>query len=94
MFLSLLYIVLIALIVVELAIVAWTVNFVRKYAFRPNPEFVDEPEAPEWPESVPEWQRVAFARPARNASTSPRREDGTFRQAERFGRPREANRRH
>ena len=94
MFLSLLYFVLIALIVVELALVAWTVNFLRKYAFRPNPEFADEPDASEWPESVPEWQRVAFARPARNASTSARRGDDAFRQAELFGRPREANRRH
>jgi hypothetical protein len=86
MSLSFLYAVLIALIVVELAVVAWTVNFLRKYAFRPNPGSVDGHEAPEWRQRMPEWQRVAFARPAGNDS----RQDA----AERFARAREANRRH
>ena len=33
---SFLYIVLIGLAVVELGLVAWTANFLRRYAFRPN----------------------------------------------------------
>ncbi len=46
--LSLLYAVLIGLALVELALVGWTLNFLRKYAFRQNPDAVDYHAAHHW----------------------------------------------
>ncbi|MBV8169252.1 MAG: hypothetical protein JO021_20835 [Alphaproteobacteria bacterium] len=94
MFLPVLYAILIALIVVEIGIVAWTVNFLRKYAFRPNPKFADDPDAAEWPASVPEWKRIAFARPARRGSATARAQEAVFSRLERFRHLREAGHRH
>ncbi len=47
--LSLLYAVLVGLALVELALVGWTVNFLRKYAFRRNPGLVDAHATHHWP---------------------------------------------
>lgn len=47
--LSLLYVVLISLILVEFAVVAWSVNFVRKYAFRSSPDLAHKRGAQERP---------------------------------------------
>jgi len=52
--LSVLYGVLIGLGLLELALVGWTVNFLRRYAFRPNPGLVDY-------RAVHHWSRPLYA---------------------------------
>jgi hypothetical protein len=77
--LSLLYIVLIGLFLVELAIVTWTVNFLRKYAFRPNSALAHGHEAHEVP-------RTAWA--------GARQESAATYEDELFEHARDVNRRH
>ena len=64
--LSVLYGVLIGLALVELALVGWTVNFLRKYAFRSNPGLVDYRAAHHW--SQPLYAAAARLRPERAAN--------------------------
>ena len=87
MFLSLLYIVLIGLLLVELAVVTWTVNFVRKYAFRPNPDLAHGHAAHEW---SPQLQVARISQPPRTARVGARRESAAGYEDELFDR----NRRH
>jgi hypothetical protein len=81
MFLSFLYAVLITLAVVELALVAWTVNFLRRYAFRGGAEYPPDDAADHVHRRAREWRLAGLPSRARAAS----------RQKELFEYPRGAN---
>jgi len=92
MFLSFLYSVLIALILVEFAIVGWTVNFLRKYAFRPNPDLAHDHEAQPWARGAPGLQLARISPPPRNVWPGNHGEGAANDAADLFARTREANR--
>jgi len=87
--LSVLYIVLIALALIELGLVAWTINFLRKYAFRPNPDPVRYARSHAWPRPVAGVQLGGLYRAPRH---SPPDRRAANQEAEPSGRPGEANR--
>jgi hypothetical protein len=88
MFWSFLYSVLIVLFVAELALVAWTVNFLRKYAFRPNPD----QETQAWAQDASGLQLARISRPPRNLWAGDHGEGAANDEADLFARARKANR--
>jgi hypothetical protein len=86
MFLSLLYAVLIGLALIELAIVVWSVNFLRKYAFRAGLSH----DRHEWSRAT---SGMRFGWP-RNTWAGVHRENAANQEGELFGSARQANRRH
>jgi hypothetical protein len=93
MFLSLLYITLVGLILAELALVGWSVNFLRKYAFRPNPDLSHDDGPRAWSRPSPGLEFAAISTPSRSASTSTRQETATIHDDDLFDGHRDANRR-
>jgi hypothetical protein len=91
MYLPLLYAILIGLALVELAIVVWSINFLRKYAFRAGPSLAHDRH--EWFRATPGMRPEKVANPPRNAWAGIRRETAANQVDELFGRMREANRR-
>lgn len=93
MFLSFLYSALIALVLVELAIVGWTVNFLRKYAFRPNPDLAHDHEAQAWARGASGLQLARISRPSRAVWAGDHDESAANDEADLFARGRDASRR-
>jgi hypothetical protein len=93
MFWSLLYSVLIVLFLVELALVTWTVNFLRKYAFRPNPDVAHDRETQAWSRGASGLQLARISRPPRNLWAGNHGESAANDEDDLFARARAANRR-
>jgi hypothetical protein len=93
MFWSFLYSVLIVLFLVELALVTWTVNFLRKYAFRPNPDLAHDQETRVWDRDSSGLQLARISRSPRNLWAGNDGESAANDEDDLLARTREANRR-